>query len=98
MEVHSECRIILIILLYERLNVIHIRFPLFDEIATVLHFYSKFLYLFKSCVSLPGVRKLMFVAAATASVESQDGEPLSVTNTTRMHISVALAKMVDSFG
>ena len=53
---------------------------------------------FKSCVSLPGVRKLMFVAAATASVESQDGEPLSVTNTTRMHISVALAKMVDSFG
>ena len=40
----------------------------------------------------------MFVAAATASVESQDGEPLSVTNTTRMHISVALAKMVDSFG
>ncbi|XP_015766068.1 PREDICTED: protein unc-45 homolog B-like [Acropora digitifera] len=49
-------------------------------------------------VKVGGVRKLMFVAAATASVESQDGEPLSVTNTTRMHISVALAKMVDSFG
>ncbi|KAK2560228.1 Protein unc-45-like protein B, partial [Acropora cervicornis] len=49
-------------------------------------------------VKVGGVRKLMFVAAATASVESQDGEPLAVTNTTRMHISVALAKMVDSFG
>jgi len=40
----------------------------------------------------------MFVAAATAGVKSQDNESLVVSNNTRMHISVALAKMVDSFG
>ena len=45
-----------------------------------------------------GVRKLMVVAAATAGVKSQDNESLVVSNNTRMHISVALAKMVDSFG
>lgn len=40
----------------------------------------------------------MVVAAATASVVLQDCEALAVSNNTRMHISVALAKMVDSFG
>ena len=40
----------------------------------------------------------MVVAAATAGVKSQDNESLVVSNNTRMHISVALAKMVDSFG
>ena len=40
----------------------------------------------------------MVVAAATAGVKSQDDESLVVSNNTRMHISVALAKMVDSFG
>ena len=45
-----------------------------------------------------GVRKLMVVAAATAGVKSQDNEFLAVSNNTRMHISVTLAKMVDSFG
>lgn len=49
-------------------------------------------------VKLGGVRKLMVVAAATAGVKSQDNESLVVSNNTRMHISVALAKMVDSFG
>ena len=41
---------------------------------------------------------MMVIAAATASVVPQDGEALAVSNNTRMHISVALAKMVDSFG
>ena len=40
----------------------------------------------------------MVVATATAGVKSQDNESLVVSNNTRMHISVALAKMVDSFG
>ena len=40
----------------------------------------------------------MVVAAATAGVKSQDNESLAVSNNTRMHISVTLAKMVDSFG
>ena len=40
----------------------------------------------------------MVVTAATAGVKSQDNESLVVSNNTRMHISVALAKMVDSFG
>lgn len=49
-------------------------------------------------VKVGGVRKLMVVAAGTAAVDSPDGEALAVSNTTRMHISVALSKMVDSFG
>ncbi|XP_078383074.1 protein unc-45 homolog B-like [Oculina patagonica] len=49
-------------------------------------------------VKVGGVLKLMVVAACTAPLEPEDKEPLSVSNNTRMHISVALAKMVDSFG
>ena len=45
-----------------------------------------------------GIRKLMVIAASTAPLESQGKEALAVSNNTRMHISVALAKMVDSFG
>lgn len=49
-------------------------------------------------VKAGGVRKLMVVAAATAGLSPQDDESLAVSNNARMHISVALAKMVDSFG
>ena len=45
-----------------------------------------------------GIRKLMVIAASTAPLESQGKEALAVSNNTQMHISVALAKMVDSFG
>lgn len=40
----------------------------------------------------------MVVAASTAPLETKDKEAFPVSNNTRMHISVALAKMVDSFG
>ncbi|RMX47151.1 hypothetical protein pdam_00016209 [Pocillopora damicornis] len=49
-------------------------------------------------VKIGGIRKLMVIAASTAPLESQGKEALAVSNNTRMHISVALAKMVDSFG
>lgn len=49
-------------------------------------------------VKVGGVRKLMVVAACTAPLDSEEREGLAVSNNTRMHISVALAKMVDSFG
>jgi len=40
----------------------------------------------------------MVVAACTAPLDSEERKALAVSNNTRMHISVALAKMVDSFG
>jgi len=49
-------------------------------------------------VKVGGVRELMVVAAATACITSRDAADLAVSNNTRMYISVALAKMVDSFG
>ncbi|PFX12542.1 Protein unc-45-like A [Stylophora pistillata] len=49
-------------------------------------------------VKIGGIGKLMVIAASTAPLDSQKKEALAVSNNTRMHISVALAKMVDSFG
>ena len=47
---------------------------------------------------LPGVRKLIQVAAQASCIWSNSQSSLAVDKATRMHVSVALSKLYDSLG